>query len=206
MKLDVYDAKILEMLQKDARTSLRDLAEEAKLTPPTVSARLKSLEEMGIVRGYRVDIPPESLGQRVMFFVLKAKPADLEDAAKAMTKVALVREVHQASGGRIIAIAVVRGPSDQEKLTDAIAGIPTIQEYDTYTVVKSEKKEGWAIVAEGAEISQNCFYCSKPIEGTPYKIKLGGRDHYLCCPVCEKAYREKYAKLEAGAKRPSSRS
>jgi Lrp/AsnC family leucine-responsive transcriptional regulator len=206
MTLDVHDAKILEILQKDARTSLKDLAEEAKLTPPTVSARMKSLEEMGIIGGYRVDIPPDAIGQRVMFFVLKAKPSDLEEAGEALAKISLVREVHLASGGRLIAVAVFRDASDQERLTNEIAGIPTIQEYDNYSVVKSKKRNSWAIVAEGAEVSLSCFYCKKPIQGTPYKIRLGGRDHYLCCPICEKAYREKYANLEAGARKTSSKS
>lgn len=141
MKLDVHDAKILEILQKDARTSLKGLAEEAKLTPPTVSARMKSLEEMGIIAGYHVDIPPDALGQRVMFFVLKAKPADLEEASEALAKISLVREVHLANGGRIIAVAVLRDASDQERLTNEIAGIPTIQEYDNYSVVKSKKSD-----------------------------------------------------------------
>lgn len=205
MKLDVHDAKILEMLQKDARTSLKAIAGEAKLTPPTVSARMKSLEEMGVITGYRVDIPPDALGQRVVFFVLKARPADLEEAADALTKISLVREVHLAGGGRIIAVAVLRDASDQERLTGEIAGIPTIQEYDNYSIVKSKKRGSWAIVAEGAEVSLNCFYCRKPIQGTPYKIRLGGRDHYLCCPICEKAYKEKYAKLEAGAQKTPSK-
>ena len=201
MKLDVHDAKILEILQEDARISLKDIAEEAKLTPPTVSSRMKSLEELGIILGYHVDIPPDSLGQRVMFFVLKAKPADLEEAAEALARISLVREVHLASGGRIIAVAVLRDVSDQERLTNEMARIPTIQEYDNYSVVKVKKRENWAIVAEGVDVSLACYYCRKPIQGTPYKIRLGGRDHYLCCPICEKAYKEKYAKLEAGAQK-----
>jgi len=205
MKLDIHDAKILELLQKDARTSLKDLADEAKLTPPTVSARLKSLEEMGIISGYHVAIPPEALGQRVMVFVLKAKPADLEVAGEALARISLMREVHLASGGRLIAVAVMRDTPDHERLTKEIAGVQEILEYDSYSVVKSQKKESWAIVAEGAEVSLSCFYCQKPIQGTPYKIRLGGRDHYLCCPICEKAYKEKYAKLMAGAQKKSSK-
>jgi Lrp/AsnC family leucine-responsive transcriptional regulator len=205
MKLDVHDAKILELLQKDARTSLKDLADEAKLTPPTVSARMKSLEEMGIISGYHVAIPPEALGQRVMVFVLKAKPADLEVAGEALARIPLMREVHLASGGRLVAVAVMRDAADHERLTNEIAGVPEILEYDSYSVVKSQKKESWAIVAEGAGVSLSCFYCQKPMEGTPRKIRLGGRDHYLCCPICEKAYREKYAKLEAGARKTPSK-
>lgn len=201
MKLDAHDAKILEMLQKDARTSLKDLAEAAKLTPPTVSARMKSLEELCVIRGYRVDIPPDALGQRVVFFVLKAKPADLEEASEALARSPLIREVHLASGGRIVAVAVFRDASDQDSLANHIAGIPTVHEYDNYSVVRSKKRDNWAIVAEGTEVSLDCYYCRKPIQGTPYKIRMGGRDHYLCCPICEKAYKEKYSKLEAGARK-----
>ncbi len=201
MKLDVYDAKILELLQKDARTSLKDLAEGAKLTPPTVSARMKSLEELGIIKGYNVDVPPESLGQRLAVYVLKAKPTDLDRVGEALRKMSLVREVHLASGGRVVAVAVLRDTMDQESITSHISDIPEIQEYDSYFVVKTKKKESLAIVAEGAEVALGCYYCRKPIQGTPYKIRLGGRDHYLCCPICEKAYREKYEKLEAEAKK-----
>lgn len=201
MRLDVHDAKILEMLQKDARATLKALAEEAKLTPPTVSARMKALEEMRIIKGYRVEIPPETLGQRVVFFVLKAKPSEVDAAGEALAKVPLVREVHLATGGRILAVAVTRDAADQERLANEIAEIPAIQEYDSYFVMKSKKKDSWAIVAEGTEVSLSCFYCKKPIQGTPYKIRLGGRDHYLCCPICVKSYKEKYAKLEAEAKK-----
>lgn len=205
MKLDIHDAKILEMLQKDSRVSLKELAEGAKLTPPTVSARMKALEEMGVITGYHVDIPPESLGQRVMFFVLRAKPADLEEASEALRRTSLMREVHLASGGRIVGVAVLRDAADQERLINDIAAIPTIQEYDNYSVVKTKKMDSWAVISEGAEVSVSCFYCRKPIQGTPYKIRLGGRDHYLCCPICEKAYKEKYAKLEAGAQKKAAK-
>jgi len=38
------------------------------------------------------------------------------------------------------------------------------------------------------------------IEGGPIKLKMDGRDHYLCCRSCKKLYTEKYARIRAAAK------
>jgi Lrp/AsnC family leucine-responsive transcriptional regulator len=201
MKLDEYDAKILEILQRDARASVKRIASESRLTPPTVSARMKSLEQMGIVKGYRAEIPPSSLGQGLIFFLLRTKPSEVEEVTKALVEIPLVREVHAASGGRIVAIAMFRGISDQENLMNEIGKIQAILEYDHYVIMETKKKESWAIISEGAQVSISCFYCKRPIEGTPYKIRVGGRDHYLCCPICEKEYRKKYSEIKERAEK-----
>jgi len=65
--------------------------------------------------------------------------------------------------------------------------------------VETRKREPLAIVSEGAQVSIQCFYCHKPIEGTPYKIRLDGRDHFLCCPICEREYRAKYESVKGKA-------
>ena len=42
--LDGVDYKILDLLQKNARMSLKDIANEVFLTSPAVSARIEKLE------------------------------------------------------------------------------------------------------------------------------------------------------------------
>ncbi len=200
MKLDVHDAKILEILQRDARVPLKRIASESGLTAPTVSTRMKALEQMGVVRGYRAEVPPASLGQGLIFFLLRTKPSDVEEVGSRLSEIPLVREVHAASGGRIIAVAVFRGVVDQEHLLSEVGKIPAVIEYDHYAVIETKKMEPWAIISEGAQVRIDCYYCRRPIEGTPYKIRIGSRDHYLCCPICEKEYRKKYTEIREKAK------
>jgi Lrp/AsnC family leucine-responsive transcriptional regulator len=200
MKLDVYDSKILEILQKDARTTMKEIAEQSSLTSPTVSARVKALEDMGVIRGYNADIIPGTLGQGVMFLVIRSKPSDVDTVAEALTILPFVREVHITGGGRIMATAVFRSISDQEGIMNDVGNIPLVQEYDHYMLVETRKKEPLALIAEGAQVSIPCYYCRKPIEGTPHKIRLGGREHFLCCPICEREYKKKYASLVEGSK------
>lgn len=52
MKLDKYDLKILETIQKDGRITKTKLAEKINLSPSPTWERLKRLEEGGVISGY----------------------------------------------------------------------------------------------------------------------------------------------------------
>lgn len=51
---DALDRRILRELTKDARLSMRALAERLDVSTPTVSQRVKRMEEVGLILGYRV--------------------------------------------------------------------------------------------------------------------------------------------------------
>ena len=57
--LDRVDLKIVELLQKDARMSLKDIAAQVYLTSPAVSARIDKMERWGVIEGYHARINPE---------------------------------------------------------------------------------------------------------------------------------------------------
>ncbi|RVB21065.1 winged helix-turn-helix transcriptional regulator, partial [Mesorhizobium sp. M7A.F.Ca.CA.004.05.1.1] len=56
--LDDLDRNLLEILVKDARTSLKELAAQVGLSSPSVSERLRRLEERGVIRAFTVEIDP----------------------------------------------------------------------------------------------------------------------------------------------------
>ena len=43
------------------------------------------------------------------------------------------------------------------------------------------------------------YYCKKPIYDNPVKLKLDGKDHYLCCQSCARLFKEKYERIKAEA-------
>ena len=47
--MDVTDYRIIEILQKDGRISMKDLGKIVGLTSPAVSERVKRLEESGVI-------------------------------------------------------------------------------------------------------------------------------------------------------------
>ena len=68
--MDATDYKILNLLQADARMTLREIGERVNLTPPSVSERIHKLEDEGIIEGYRIVVNRSRLGYAVGGFIL----------------------------------------------------------------------------------------------------------------------------------------
>lgn len=62
MKLDRYDKKILEALQKNGRISNQELADQIGLSASPCLRRVRTLEEQGIISGYHAQLNPRKLG------------------------------------------------------------------------------------------------------------------------------------------------
>jgi Lrp/AsnC family leucine-responsive transcriptional regulator len=67
--LDNYGRKLLDELQANARLSLAELGRRVGLSPTAAAERLKQMEEVGILRGFTVEIDREALGLEVMAFI-----------------------------------------------------------------------------------------------------------------------------------------
>ena len=76
-KLDHIDREILAMLQKNARTSLKEIAEKVYLSSPAVSARIDNLVENGYIEGFHAVVNTEKLGYHIRAFInLEVAPTD----------------------------------------------------------------------------------------------------------------------------------
>ena len=63
-KIDKFDIKIIELLSKNARMPIVDIARETGLTPKTVINKIKKLEKNKIIVGYRAEFNLEKLGMK----------------------------------------------------------------------------------------------------------------------------------------------
>lgn len=67
--IDEIDIKILDILQNNGRTRRNDLAERVGLSIPSVSERLRKLEEAGYILGYFAHLDPKKLGKDVTAYI-----------------------------------------------------------------------------------------------------------------------------------------
>ncbi len=199
LELDKTDVAILRAVQEDARRSLRDIAKKVGVSVPTVSARLATLEQLGVVKAYRAVLDPERLNERSVTLVLKASLQAAEQVAADLAKLEWVRRVMTARSGWIVVDATVTNREDVDTLLDSVGGIPNVVDCEHYIGVKTVKDEPRALVTDTLTASLICFQCKGPIKGEPIKIKMDERDHYLCCHSCERLYIERYQKMRAGA-------
>jgi Lrp/AsnC family leucine-responsive transcriptional regulator len=68
-KLDPIDHRILEILQKNARTKLNEMAQQLGLTIPTISERIQKLEDRGFIKGYTAILDAKRLGKDITAFI-----------------------------------------------------------------------------------------------------------------------------------------
>ncbi|GAB1578206.1 Lrp/AsnC family transcriptional regulator [Bordetella petrii] len=111
MKLDNLDRRILAALQRDARLTNVQLAEEVGLSPSPCLRRVRLLEEAGIIGGYHAALDRTGIGLGLTVFVgIKVDRHHAEEAAAFREAVALLPAVvscHLVSGESDFLLQVV---------------------------------------------------------------------------------------------------
>ena len=67
--LDPLGWKLLIELQTDARVSFAELGRRVGLSTPAVAERVRRMEDEGIIRAYRAEIDPSSVGLPITAFI-----------------------------------------------------------------------------------------------------------------------------------------
>ena len=74
--MDNIDRKILTILQQNARTPLKVIAEQVFLSSPAVSARIERLESAGYILGYQAQLSCAAMGYQIKAFInLEIEPS-----------------------------------------------------------------------------------------------------------------------------------
>lgn len=74
--MDEIDKKLVSLLQQNARTPLKNLAEHVYLSSPAVSARIDRLEKEHIIDSYEAKVNQTKLGYHITAFInLEIVPA-----------------------------------------------------------------------------------------------------------------------------------
>ncbi len=69
MELDDTDLKIIGLLHRDGRLTHAAIAQKVNLTGPSVLARVRRMEEAGVIRGYAAILDPVRIGQGLVAFI-----------------------------------------------------------------------------------------------------------------------------------------
>ncbi|MFQ6106215.1 MAG: winged helix-turn-helix transcriptional regulator [Thermoplasmata archaeon] len=198
MKLDETDAKILKHLQEDARLSFREIGKSIGVSTPTVSSRIKVLEEQGVIRGYSAVIDTGAIQETTSIVSVECQPKHLDTLAKKIGKNENVREVLVLSGSKIMCRFVSESEGKIDSFLAWLEGLENIKRYSIDRVLRRTKIEPDAVISEGISIVVPCYECRKPITDHPVTLRMDGKTHYLCCESCSKLYRERYERIKEG--------
>lgn len=113
--IDNTDIRILQILIRDAKRSHKEIGEEVHLTGQAVGARVRKLQDLGVIEGYTVKWNPERLGLGLQAFVtVFLNSGDRHAAFRAFTAEREdIVEVHRVSGEGCYLMRVQTGNTEQ---------------------------------------------------------------------------------------------
>jgi DNA-binding Lrp family transcriptional regulator len=199
VELDETDVQILKVLVEDGRISYRRIADKIKVSVPTVSSKIASLESTGVIKRYTAMLDPERLGETSVMVMVKARPSDLREVATSLANDEHVRGAYLLSNCTLLLSCTFTEPAQMRRLVNRLSEVREVTDYDMGKVVETMRDEPRAMVRSGLTSILECAYCREPFRGEGVKVRLDSKDYHVCCPVCAKALQDKYGRLKGGS-------
>jgi Lrp/AsnC family transcriptional regulator, regulator for asnA, asnC and gidA len=142
-ELDDTDKKILRALQKDARASFKQIANDIGVSEATVFVRVRKLQEKGVLQGFRALVDPKSVGKNLTAITLiRAQPRSLVGILDALKKFEEISEIYDVTG-QYYSIVKIRTDTTQHlsKIIDEIGMIEGVAGTETVIVLRTVKEE-----------------------------------------------------------------
>jgi DNA-binding Lrp family transcriptional regulator len=112
-RLDEVDRRLLDILIRDARTSIRALAEGLHISRSNAYARVQRLVKDGVIIGFRAIVSPERAGLGTSAYVsISFEQNSWREVSASLRRVPYVDHVALITGD-IDALALVRAPDNQ---------------------------------------------------------------------------------------------
>ena len=144
-QLDRIDRNILAALSRDGRLSMAELATQVGLSKTPVQARVKRLEQEGIIRGYSAVVDHERMGEGHVAFV-QVKLSDTRSLAlnafnKAVQAIAEIEQCHMmaASFDYLLKVRTRDIAAYRKVLGERISALPHVAQTSTFVAMETVK-------------------------------------------------------------------
>ena len=144
--LDRFDIAILDALAGEGRLSATELARRIGLSKSPTQARMKRLEESGVINGYGARLNRMRIGQAHVAFV-EVRLSDTREAAlqafnKAVVAIPEVEECHMIASRFDYLLKVRTGDIQDYRrvLAERISALPHVTSTSTYVAMEAVKE------------------------------------------------------------------
>ena len=139
---------IISTLAGDGRIPITDLAKRIGLSKSPTQARVRRLEEAGVIKGYRAILDPIQLGLDYVAFV-EVKLSDTREKAlaefnRAVVGLAEVEQVHMIAGrfDYLLKIRTASMRAYRRMLAEQVSTLPHVASTSTYVAMQAVKENG----------------------------------------------------------------
>ena len=144
---DRFDRAILTTLAAEGRVSITELARRIGLSKSPTQARLRRLEELGVIRGYRAILDPIRLGLDHVAFVevrmFDTRESSLAAFNEAVAAVPEIEQVHLIAGNfdYLLKVRTADMRSYRRVLAEKISTLPHVSTTSTYVAMQAVKED-----------------------------------------------------------------
>lgn len=144
MSLDEKDIQIIEQLNKDGRASLREIAQNLKLSPSTVSNRFHRLKKEGVIKGFTPLLDHEKIGFNLTAVVdVNVDPGMKEEVFPRLNDMEGVESIYVVTGNTdMVLITKFTGREDMYSFLKKLQKKEGISETETKVVLDTPKEKG----------------------------------------------------------------
>lgn len=142
MKLDAIDLKILAELQKSGRESASNIAENIKVSVPTITERMRKLQESGAILGFQAILNPSYLGLDVsaIITVISGSSQYYKEVTIEAERTSEVVQCFSTTGnGSHTLLVTTKNSNTLEELLRKIQSWPGVTRTETQIILSSYK-------------------------------------------------------------------
>jgi Lrp/AsnC family transcriptional regulator for asnA, asnC and gidA len=127
------DHKLIELLLRNSRQSLREMAKEIPISPSSIRNKMERMVQDGIIERFTVDVNWRKMGYEIQVIILiTSKPGGSENLYKELTRYREISKVYWTTGpANFICIAKFRNMNDLSRFMtrkiDRLAGVERIE-------------------------------------------------------------------------------
>ena len=148
--LDRIDSAILRELARDGRLPVAELARRVGLSKTPTQARVKRLEQAGVIQGYRAVLSPIRMGLAHVAFV-EVRLTDTREAAlqafnRAARALPEVEECHMIAGGfdYLLKVRTADIADYRRVMAEHISTLPHVASTSTYVAMEAVKEDAFS--------------------------------------------------------------
>ena len=152
--LDTKDREILALLEVDGRRANSEIARLTGLSAPTVAERIARLRDIGVIKGFTVDIDPARIGLPISAIIeFQPRSNDDERAVAAINNHPAVQCCYRVTGPSLLVLIVRRGRQCRADPT-CWRTLPTYGDTKTAVILSTE-------------LDKRYFFADAPAPPTP---------------------------------------
>lgn len=127
--LDGLDRQIISLLIENARMSYSDIGEKVGISRVAVKARIKALEERGVIEEYTTIINPQKISGAVScYFEIETQPETFSQVIDILNACETITQIYRVTGKNKLHVHAVSASSHEmeelmEKTIDKLPGV-----------------------------------------------------------------------------------